>query len=190
MKCPFRVGETIYLRPIEPEDAVRTTAWVNNAEVTRTLQLWRPMTLAEELAHQERISRSRADLVLGVALVADDRLVGVAGLHQINEKDRHAVFGILIGQPTDWDKGYGTEASRLMTDLAFDTVNLNRVMLHVHEYNERAIHTYEGLGYRREGVLRQHHYWSGRHWDTIVMSMLREEWDATRQDKRTATSGD
>ena len=182
MKCPYRVGGTIYLRPLEAEDAVRTAAWMNNPDVSRTLAVWRPMTVADELAFLDRVGKSSTDLVLGISLTADDRLVGVTGFHRINDRDRSSVFGILIGQPTDWDKGYGSQATRLMIDLAFETMNLNRVMLDVYEFNERGIHAYEKLGFQREGVLRQHHYWGGRYWDTIVMSILRSEWDAAKRD--------
>src|SRR5438477_214806 len=76
---------------------------------------------------------------LSIVLNATDRLIGVAGLHSINQKDRHAAFGISIGEKEEWGKGYGTEATRLIVGYAFETLNLNRVWLHVHAHNERGI---------------------------------------------------
>ena len=47
------------------------------------------------------------------------------------------MFGISIGVKEEWDHGYGTEATELMLQHAFGTLNLNRVWLHVYEDNER-----------------------------------------------------
>jgi diamine N-acetyltransferase len=81
-----------------------------------------------------------------------------------------------LGEKSAWDKGYGTEATRLMVRYAFDTLNLNRVWLHVYEDNEHALHVYPKVGFRIEGRLRQSFFRDGRYWDTLVMAVLREEW--------------
>src|SRR5206468_7752591 len=80
-----------------------------------------------------------------------------------------------------WGKGYGTEATRLMVQYAFDTLNLNRVWLHVLEYNERGIRCYEKVGFKKEGLLRQEHFRDGRYWDTHLVAILRDEWLAHRR---------
>ena len=92
------------------------------------------------------------------------------------EADRHSGFGIVIGDKESWDKGYGTEATTLLVRYAFETLNLNRVWLHVFEENARAVRAYEKAGFRREGLLRQDHYRDGRYHNTIVMGLLRDEW--------------
>ncbi|MBI3800044.1 MAG: GNAT family N-acetyltransferase, partial [Deltaproteobacteria bacterium] len=86
-----------------------------------------------------------------------------------------------IGEKSEWSKGYGTEATALITGYAFETLNLNRVGLQVYEDNERGIKAYERVGFKREGLLRQMMYREGRYWHTITMSMLREEWAAGKQ---------
>ncbi len=58
------------------------------------------------------------------------------------------------------------------------STHLNRVQLQVYAYNRRGIRAYEKAGFRREGVLRQEHMHDGRFWDTVVMAILREEWEA------------
>jgi RimJ/RimL family protein N-acetyltransferase len=60
----------------------------------------------------------------------------------------------------------------------FETLNLNRIWLHVYANNPAGVRAYEKAGFRREGVLRQSCYQGGRYWDTIVMAVLREEWNA------------
>jgi RimJ/RimL family protein N-acetyltransferase len=107
-------------------------------------------------------------------------LIGATGLEQIDFRNRHAKFGIFIGAKEEWGKGYGTEATHLVTQHAFLTLNLNRVWLHVVADNERGIRAYERVGFKREGILRQEHFRDGRYLDTMTMAILREEWEAMR----------
>jgi UDP-4-amino-4,6-dideoxy-N-acetyl-beta-L-altrosamine N-acetyltransferase len=178
MRNPFLIGATVYLRPLETEDAPTLVPWLNDPEVSRFLARYRPVTLAEEVDFLRHINDSPTDLVLGIALRAEDRLVGAIGLHQMDIRSRNAKFGIFIGDRNWWGKGCGTEATRLIVRHAFETLNLHRVSLHVYEYNERALKVYQKVGFRIEGRLRQDTFREGQYWDTIVMAVLREEWEA------------
>lgn len=177
MKNPFLVGKKIYLRPLEREDAATFTPWVNDYEVTRTLVLHRPMNLAQEEEFIDRVAQSQQDVVFGIALKKDDRLIGNTALHRIQSRSRSAAFGIMIGDKTEWNQGHATEATTLVVGYGFETLNLNRIWLHVYEDNGGGKRVYEKAGFRTEGVLRQENYRDGRYWDTIVMGILREEWD-------------
>ena len=57
-------------------------------------------------------------------------------------------------------------------------MNLNRVWLHVFEFNERAAACYRKCGFQQEGHLRQHRYSEGRYYDVLVMGILRDEFEA------------
>jgi RimJ/RimL family protein N-acetyltransferase len=116
------------------------------------------------------------DVHLGIALRESDRLVGATGLHHTDLRNRHAAFGIVIGEKDFWGKGLGSEATRLVVGYAFGTLNLNRVWLEVYEYNPRAARVYEKAGFRVEGRLRQDTFRDSRYWDTLVMGILRDEW--------------
>jgi RimJ/RimL family protein N-acetyltransferase len=178
MKNPYLIGKTLYLRPLEREDAPAVATWFNDPQVRHTLQRYQPMTVREEEEFLASAGRGEHDLVLGIVLKQDDRLIGATGLHKIDARNRHCAFGIVIGDKDEWGKGYGREATRLVVDHAFETLNLNRVWLHVYEYNPRGIRAYEKVGFKREGVLRQDNFRDGRYWDTIVMGILRDEWEA------------
>lgn len=182
MKNPFLIGTNIYLRALDREDAPLLVSWVNDAEVTRTLELfYRPRNLQTQLEFIESLYKSENDIVFGIVMKEADTLIGVTSLNRIDFKDRHAAFAIFIGEKSRWGKGYGTEVTTLITGYAFDTLNLNRLSLQVYEYNERGIRAYEKVGFKREGVLRQEHYYEGRYWDTIAMAILREEWETRKR---------
>ena len=57
-----------------------------------------------------------------------------------------------------------------MVRYAFETMNLNRVSLHVFEFNVRGIRAYEKVGFRQEAIFRQAVFREGRYWNTISAS--------------------
>lgn len=177
MKNPFLIDHVVYLRPLDKADAPCFVTWMNDPDVRQTLLTHRPIALAWEEEFLERAAKSDQDIVLGIVDRASDKLIGATGLHHFDQRSRHVGFGITIGDKEEWGKGYGTEATRLIVGYAFETLNLNRVWLHVYEYNERGIRTYERVGFRKEGVMRKAHFHGGRYWDTILMAILQEEWE-------------
>jgi RimJ/RimL family protein N-acetyltransferase len=177
MQNPFLIGKTVYLRPLEREDAHLVQPWLNDPEVTATLRTHGPLNLRAEESFIDKVTHSAHDLVAVVVRRDVDKAIGVTGLHQIDFEHRHAVFGITIGEKDAWGLGFGTETTFLMVRHAFATLNLNRVMLQVYENNTRGLRAYEKVGFKQEGVLRQENYRQGRYWDTIIMAILRPEWD-------------
>ena len=176
MQTPFFLGPRLYFRPLEREDAPRLAAFVNHPEARRLLLVHRPMSVGQEVAFVEGLASRPHDIIFGIVLRDGDRLIGTTGLHELDFRNRRAVFGLQIGELSEWGKGYGTEATRMAVDYAFGTLNLNRVELQVLENNTAGIRVYEKVGFRREGVLRQHIHVDGAYVNTLVMGILRSEW--------------
>lgn len=180
MKNPYVIGDTVYLRPFDLEDAPIIQRFINDPAISRNLLAYRPFTLTMEQDYIRNSTASPTDLALGICLKSDDQLIGMAGLHRIHEKDRRAEFGVAIGDERQWGKGYGTQVTRLMTELAFERLNLNRVSLTVYDFNERGIRAYARVGYQREGVMREYTFIEGGYRDAITMSMLRSDWEKAK----------
>lgn len=175
MKNAFLIGDRIYLRPLEKGDAPVLQGYINDPEVNRTVGTYRPVSLERETEFIECAGKAERDVLLGITIKTDDKLIGATGLHGLDFKDRKAELGIAIGAKEEWDKGYGTETVRLMVRYGFQTLNLNRIFLRAVEHNARAIRVYESVGFRREGLLRQDCYRDGRYWDMVLMAMLKEK---------------
>jgi RimJ/RimL family protein N-acetyltransferase len=178
LKHPFLVGELVYLRPLQADDAELFAEWLNDTRVTRTLRARGPITVEAEREWIARVSADPSEFVCALVLRKGDRLIGSAGLHAIDWQARSASFGIKIGIPAMWGRGYGTEATRLVTDHAFRTLNLNRVGLQVHAGNVAGRRAYEKAGYRVEGIQREAVYREGRFGDLVLMAVLRSQWEA------------
>jgi RimJ/RimL family protein N-acetyltransferase len=117
-----------------------------------------------------------------VRTLADDRFIGFVGLHAIRWKDGEAFIGIGIGERDYWDKGYGTDAMRVVLRYAFNELGLHRISLGVFEYNPRAIRSYEKAGFTNEGRERKVLNRDGKRYDVVDMGILREEWEQLTKD--------
>lgn len=87
-----------------------------------------------------------------------------------------APIGLKMRKLSLINKGYGTEAMRLAVDYGFTHLNLHRIGLDVLDFNPRAIHVYEKIGFKQEGVLRDTLFYEGTFHSAILMGILEDEW--------------
>jgi RimJ/RimL family protein N-acetyltransferase len=80
-----------------------------------------------------------------------DRLIGSTALTDFAPGAQSALFRIVIGEKDCWNRGYGTEATSLVMEEAFERHGLNRVRLEVFRHNERAIAVYRKVGFEIDG---------------------------------------
>ncbi|MCK6462282.1 MAG: GNAT family N-acetyltransferase [Candidatus Pacebacteria bacterium] len=173
-KVVFLPGEKVNLRPLLKSDVGKLMRWINDPEVTQYLSAYLPMHEDEEICWIENLSkRKSSDIVLGVETI-ERTLIGTAGLHGINWKDRTVTLGISIGEKSYWGKGFGTEAVSLLIGFAFNTLNLRKVCLTVLSNNKRAIKCYKGCGFKVEGCRKRQIFKNGRYLDQILMSVFRK----------------
>ena len=57
----------------------------------------------------------------------------------------------------------------------FQTFGLNKVYAQTGAFNQASVRLLERTGFRRDGVLRQHHPWNGVLWDDYLYSLLAED---------------
>nr|MBA3450669.1 GNAT family N-acetyltransferase [Chloroflexia bacterium] len=70
-----------------------------------------------------------------------------------------ALYRIVIGEKDVWGNGYGTEATRLVVEQAFEVMGLHEVRLEVFHHNTRALGAYARVGFE---VIGEHVEWVAR----------------------------
>jgi len=172
-------GKRVRLRAYREDDLKNALAAMNNAAVTRYLKFMQPMSQASEREWLERSMRGEHPNQFNLAVESNDsEFIGSVGLMNIDQRNRDAELGILIGRPDDWGKGFGTEAALLMLRHGFEEMNLHRIHLRVYDYNVRGIKSYVKLGFKEEGRLRQAHFRHGGWHDIVIMGILADEFFA------------
>ena len=184
-------GERTRLRPVERADIQRFVKWFGDPEVREGLAMIAPIGEQHEErwfddnskrppAHQAWAidAQTTAGGTGFVTATAEPTWthIGSCGFHDIDWRNRSGEVGIAIGDKTQWNKGFGTDAMRTLVGWGFGELNLNRIALYVYDDNRRAIRCYEKVGFKVDGRLREADFHAGRYRDEIVMSILRSEW--------------
>lgn len=169
----------VTLRPLEPEDGDIMYVWHQDYELD-IYAGWgsrRSRALFQQRLEKKIMEPDDEFVTLGI--VAGGSLVGRISLQMIDRDNRIASVGILIGERHLWGRGIGKAAVRMLADYAFTVENLDKVTAEVYGFNERSQRLFESVGFRKEGVLRQHELHNGVRQDMHVYGLLREEFYAT-----------
>lgn len=174
-------GDNVMLREFRWEDLPDMRRWITNERVTRYLgaRFVRPQTW-------EQTESMLRGLLTGDAggenlVIADINTLNYLGQISLQGVDRFSQQGELavIVVPEHWRKGIAREAIELMLGYAFHSLNLNRVWLKVFAEHTAAVKLYQKCGFKKEGVLREDAFLEGKYRDTVIMSVLRREYDRT-----------
>ncbi|PIH58107.1 GNAT family N-acetyltransferase [Paenibacillus sp. LK1] len=165
----------IYLRPFESTDVDIYFPGLFDAEMRRLTGTQNSFTRTQVERYIENAAQDDSRLMLLIALQENDQVIGEIALMDLHTKNLSAHIRIAIDHTEHQGKGYGSEALLLMLDYGFGICNLHRIELEVYAFNQRAIRTYEKLGFQREGVRREALYYNHQYHDAIQMSMLKNE---------------
>lgn len=143
------VGKRVLLRQKKLEDAWVDYAWKRDPELARldaTIPLDLPFSMylisyAEELNHYDGRTHTYAIENL------DGKHIGNCSYYNLDRDRREAELGILIGEASCWDSGYGTDAVAALVRYAFRKESLKRMYLHTLVENIRAQRCFRKCGF-------------------------------------------
>lgn len=171
-------GKKVRIRAVEQTDLDEIMKWVNDPEVIDNLLMRYPVSrhLEEKWLEKALDTSDMRNKAFSIE-TKDGVYLGGIGLHKINWENRNAEVGIVIGKKEYWGKGYGTDAMLAILEFAFNHMNLHRVYLEVYDFNTRGIKSYEKCGFKKEGALCDDRFSRGKYHDTIIMGILKEEFE-------------
>lgn len=168
-------GKRLTLRSITRDDLPHYVDWLNDREVTRHLLRFRPLNMDNETDWYESQRKDPDTFNFAIEITAEKKHIGSISLRLRRRVDQEAELGIVIGDKSEWGKGYCREAIGLILAYGFFTLNLNRIYLRVHEGNIGGIKCYERSGFVLEGTLREAGFSEGKFINHHIMSVLRRE---------------
>jgi RimJ/RimL family protein N-acetyltransferase len=174
-------GERTVLRRHTGANLEAFRRWYSDPQVVRLTRYQEGPMRADEI---ERFFNARVvgadSLAFAIHVRATDRLIGTCAFSQLDADNGSAMYHITVGEKDAWGLGYGTEATELMLEHAFERLGLHRVALSVFAFNERAIRSYRKVGFVVEGRSRDAIWRDGRYWDELQMSVLEDDWRERR----------
>jgi RimJ/RimL family protein N-acetyltransferase len=172
LEKPILIGPTLLLRPITVNDAPAMFASLSDRESMRLTGTQKTFSFEEVQRHCQRIETADDRADYAITRTGSPAYLGEAVLNEIDWDNRCANFRIALAGESLFGKGLGTQAARLMVAYGLKTLKLHRIELEVYDFNPRARHVYEKVGFVVEGRRRDALLWEGRYHDALMMSIL------------------
>jgi RimJ/RimL family protein N-acetyltransferase len=166
-------GDITTLRSITIEDAALTFAWRSSARA-RFLQQGSNTVDEQRAWIDAKLKTSELNFIIEYS----DRAVGMIALLDINHLHKSAQAGrLLVGEEEFVGKApVAFEAERLLYDYAFDVLHLHKIYGDIMEDNHGMLKTKFYLGFKQDGILRDHYVYDGVFKNTVAVSILEDEY--------------
>ena len=174
----IQLDQNIYLESIEKSHAapifqavdqnrIFLREWLSFVDKMQTLQFAENFVV--NLLH-----KSRAGLEVGWAIMENEILIGRIGIHKIDQQNRIGEIGYWLVE-TAQGKGVMTKACKLMLDLGFTDLKLNRIEIKCGVGNFKSAAIPKKLNFKNEGILKEAEFINDKFIDLYLFSLLASE---------------
>lgn len=166
----------VEIRRFTAADIPFKVKWINDERNNQFLHYDLPLEEGKTLEWFRKVKdrTDRADYTI----TCDGEPAGLIGLINIDQRNRKAEYYITLGEERFKGQGAASRASRLLLEQAFSTFGLNKVYLYTEVENFPAQKLFEGLGFRKEGHLKEDLIHAGTKADRFYYGMLADEFKA------------
>jgi RimJ/RimL family protein N-acetyltransferase len=176
------VGTTVRLDPLTLDDAAELLPCFADPRVyaERMFVMHRPPADLDGMRAlmSARLQPGKVPYTVRV----DGVVVGTSSLMDVDLVNERTHIGSTLYHPDHWGTAVNPETKLLLLGHAFDDCGFGRVKIQTDALNTRSTAAIAKLGATREGTLRRHmRREDGTFRDTVVFSILRDEWPAVRE---------
>ena len=158
----------IQLCKIENESPWVISKLANNYEIAKNLRdiFPHPYTIDNAVSFIELAKTGELGLVFGI--YSENEFIGwnpQSDVYRIN-----AEVGYWIGEPY-WRNGYATETVKLLVEMAFNQLGMQRVYANIFEYNIASMKVLEKVGFEKEATIKSSVIKKGQIFDEHIYSI-------------------
>ncbi|WP_060205678.1 GNAT family N-acetyltransferase [Sporosarcina koreensis] len=133
------------------------------------------MKVVRETYLKKMTSQHSFDFVVKSTIDGDVKPIGLAQIWRYVEHRKSWEIGFAI-HPTYQRNGFGYEATRLLIEFAFESLQAHKVVGMCNCNNLKSIRVMESLGMRREGTFQEELFWNNQWHDQHFYSILEKEY--------------
>ena len=180
------VGEHVRLEPLGTQHVAGLAVASADGDVWRTWTTWVPAPPDVAADVDRRLAGHAAGRLLPWATcLPNGTPVGETTYWDIDAANRRVEIGATWLAASVRGTQVNAEAKLLQLSHAFDRLDCVAVEFRTHWHNRTSRRAIEALGAKQDGVLRNHRTMSdGSLRDTVVFSIVRDEWPAVRSGLR------
>ena len=166
----------VYLRALEPDDYKTSIKWRKDDEIWGMLggAKYFVSEAYEKKWVEDSIFNSK-EIKLAVCEKESNKYIGNVYATNIDLINRSCTSHVLIGEHDFWNRGFASEAYRLLLEFLFYERNINRVQAFVLESNVASMKMHQKAGFKIEGTLRKSVFKNGKYQNQKILSILKED---------------
>ncbi len=174
---------TIKFRPLGQEDIPQIAEWFADFGDVALFEQSLPVPVNAEFCEESwkkiLAPHEPPSAVWYIAETHEGEAIGMCGLQKINYVHGDAVIPLFVNKEF---RGKGLASAMMITllDMAFDTLRLHRVSTMFREDNIATNTIIKRHGFVEEGRIREGWFADGKHRDTVLVGLLKPEWDKIR----------
>jgi UDP-4-amino-4,6-dideoxy-N-acetyl-beta-L-altrosamine N-acetyltransferase len=162
------------VRPMSSADLESVLKWRNHPKVRKHMYTKHEITLDE---HTRWFERSINDPSRHLLIYEREGLpLGFSSLQEVHN-GHTAIWGFYLSP--DAPRGNGHLLGELTLTFAFSHLGLHKVCSEVLAHNVKSLSFHQSLGFRREGLLIEHHHDESQYCDVVCFGLLANEWALT-----------
>lgn len=152
------------LRKLKLEDAPYIYEWMKDPELNCFFQFDPDKVSIQSIESFIESAQDQSENCHYAVADDTDEYMGTISLKHIDHKNHHAEYAVSM-RKCAIGTGLAKQASQKLLEIAFGELALHKVYLNVYSDNLRAIRLYEKLGFRFEGIFKEHVYGNGHYRD-------------------------
>lgn len=172
------IGKKVILDSIEEADLELLREWRNREHYNKFFREYKQISKTmQKKWFEEKVNNDNSTIMFAIRDINTRALLGCCGLCYINWVNRHADLSLYIGWDDSYidEVGYAKESCFLLFDYGFKKLNLNKIWTEIYEFDTKKNNLYTQIGMKVDGKLRDQYYYNGQYYDSIMMSILDNE---------------
>ena len=169
-------SDTFYLRNISLDDCNENyLSWMNDYEVNKYLESRFTNHSIDSLKDfVNSMNNSESNVLFAIIDKSSDKHIRNIKLGNIHPIHKYADIGLIIGDKNYWGKGIATKSINLVSEYAFNNLNLRKVLAGVYEENIGSIRAFEKCGFKKAYIKKDTYFFEGNYIDAIVFELYNE----------------
>jgi [ribosomal protein S5]-alanine N-acetyltransferase len=171
MPAPYLESERLYYKAVSLENCTNEyVKWLNDDDVNFYLETGGDYTIQKLRQFLTEIENNKKILFWAIYIKESNKHIGNIKIDPIIKRHNRGEYGIMLGDKSEWGKGYAREATNTILDYCFNEKKLHKVTLGVVEDNATAVALYEKAGFVIEGKYIDHGIYGGKYCNVLRMS--------------------
>lgn len=167
--------DSVNIRAVTECDLPMLLGWRNHLAVRQHMFSQHEITLEE---HHKWYAKASLDQNRRLLIVEENgNAFGYAQLNHVTKGDI-AEWGFYVRPESP--KGTGKKLGMLVLSHAFAILKVHKICGQAIHANQASIALHHSLGFKQEGVLREHQYLNGRYFDLHYFGLLSNEWPPSK----------